>query len=117
AAAPLPVHSSSTTDCSSTRAPGPYPSRCRPATAPTIAARPAFMSPAPRPYIQSPSWRGVNGGEDQSTDGSGETTSTCPLRISERPATPLSPTADPSTGAHSATTLALASSSQLNAAA
>ena len=48
-AAPLPVHSSSTTDCSSTGPRGASPSRRRPATAPTIAASPAFMSPAPRP--------------------------------------------------------------------
>ena len=71
------------------------------ATAPTIAARPAFMSPAPRPYSQSPSRRGSNGGEDHSDVGPGPTTSTWPLRISDRPAA-----AGP--GPRSATTLRLA---------
>ena len=106
AAAPLPVHSSSTTDCSSTGPRGANPSRRRPATAPTIAARPAFMSPAPRPYIHSPSRRGSNGSEDHSADGSGLTTSMWPLRISDRPRA-----AGP---ASVAVTLALPSTSQLN---
>ena len=49
ASAPLPVHSSSTTDSSVMSPPGVRPSRRRAATAPTIAASPAFMSPAARP--------------------------------------------------------------------
>ena len=63
------------------------------------------MSPAPRPYSHSPSRRGSNGSEDHSDDGSGLTTSMCPLRISDRPA--------PVRG-QVAVTLALPSTSQLN---
>src|SRR4051794_7011952 len=106
ASAPLPVHSSSTTDCSSTRPPGRRPRRRRPATAPTIAARPAFMSPAPRPYSHSPSRCGAHGSTDHSADGSGLTTSTCPLRIRDRPPSPAA--------GQRATTLALPVTSQLN---
>ena len=50
ASAPLPVHSSSTTDSScDVAARGEAEPLQRRATAPTIAASPAFMSPAARP--------------------------------------------------------------------
>ena len=55
ASAPLPVHSSSTTDWSWTRPRGVEAQALQAGTAPTIAASPDFMSPAPRPYIHSPS--------------------------------------------------------------
>ena len=49
ASAPLPLHSSSTTHWSSTRARGRRPSARSPRTAATNATSPAFMSAAPRP--------------------------------------------------------------------
>ena len=104
--APLPVHSSSTTDRRCTSAHGATPRLRSPRTAPAIATSPAFMSPAPRPYSQSPSRRGTNGGEDHNSAAAGGTTSTCPLRISDRP---------PSAAAsHVATTLRLAETSHEN---
>ena len=50
-----------------------------------LAAWPAFMSPAPRPYIQSPSITGSKGGWRPHVGGPAGTTSTCACRISERP--------------------------------
>ena len=43
------------------------------------------MSPAPRPYIQSPSITGSKGGWRHMSSGPAGTTSTCACRISERP--------------------------------
>src|SRR4051812_26158903 len=106
AAAPLPVHSSSTTDCSSTGAHGERPSRRSAPIAPTIAARPAFMSPAPRPVSHSPSRDGSHGSTLHTDPGAAEPTSTWPLRISDRP--PVPP------GGTRATTLALPATSHEN---
>jgi len=47
---------------------------------------PAFMSPAPRPYIQPSATRGWNGGLSHISSGPSGTTSICPLRMSDRPA-------------------------------
>ncbi len=47
---------------------------------------PAFMSPAPRPYIQPSRSFGSNGGLLHMSSGPVGTTSMCPFRITERPA-------------------------------
>jgi hypothetical protein len=64
---------------------GSSPSREIASMANRLAARPAFMSPAPRPYIHPPSTRGSNGGVVHMSSGPVGTTSMWPLRISERP--------------------------------
>jgi hypothetical protein len=74
-----------------------------------MAASPAFMSPAPRPYSHSPSRRAAKGGLRHREDGSGLTTSMWPLRINERPS------AGPA-GSHVARTFVLPATSQLNGA-
>ena len=65
----------------------PAAARCRlsASSAKRFAAWPAFMSPAPRPYIQSPSITGSKGGWRHMSSGPAGTTSTCACRISERP--------------------------------
>ena len=83
---PLPEHSSSTTDSIVSGAFGVSPSARRPFTAPRMAARPHFMSAAPRPTIHSPSRSAPNGPAPPHCDsGSGLTTSMWPLRMSDRP--------------------------------
>ena len=83
---PLPVHSSSIT-ARTARSPliSSGSTRCTASSASQPMAKPAFMSPLPRPYSQPSRRTGSKGGDDHCVTSPGGTTSMCPLNSSDGP--------------------------------
>ena len=82
---PAPVDSSSVTVLTVRSPASSIPSFASVSAAKVIAATPPFMSHAPRPCTCPSATTPAKGGCRQPSSGSGETTSTWPLRMSPRP--------------------------------